>query len=103
MNKSNKLPANVELAEGKFEKVYRYYSTDIIKIQDDNRGRKITLFTGGRYTKSTKKHMEKLLAREGVNVIVQFSIIYGYRVIYWKDNEEEIYSFDKDDYCDFYV
>ena len=68
----DKLPANCEFVETPFYKIYRYYSTDIVRLESENKGLMITLFTGGHYSKSMKNHMIKFLAREGINVKIQF-------------------------------
>lgn len=99
----DKLPANYDLTETPYYKIYRYYSTDIIRLESENKGLMITLFTGGHYSKSTQKHMIKFLAREGINVKIQFSSIWGYKVIYYKNGREEIYNFNKEDVCQFYA
>lgn len=95
---NNKLPANCEFVETSFYKIYRYYATDIIKIENDNKGTKIILSTGGYYTKSTQRHIKNFLAREGIKVGISFAQN-KYSVQY--NNKE--YLFNMKDVCEFYA
>lgn len=94
----DKLPVNVDYTETPYYKIYRYYSTDIVRLEDDNKGRKITLQTGGYYTKSTRQHMIDFLAREGIRVGISFARN-NYSVRY--NNNE--YLFNMKDVCEFYA
>lgn len=92
------LPANCYLTETPFYKIYRYYATDIVKIENDNVGTKITLSTGGYYTKSTRRHIIDLLAREGININIAFKI--QKYAVYYKGRE---IPFNMKDTCEFYA
>lgn len=94
----DKLPANVDYTETPFYKIYRYYSTDIIQLENDNVGTKIILSTGGYYTKSTQKHIINLLAREGININITFKI--QKYAVYYKGRE---IPFNMKDTCEFYA
>lgn len=93
-----KLPANVDYTETPFYKIYRYYSTDIIRLENDNVGTKIILSTGGYYTSSTRRYMINLLAREGIKVGISFA---GNKYSVKYNNKE--YYFNLKDTCEFYV
>lgn len=94
----SKLPKNIDRTETPYYIIYRYYCTDIVKIENDNIGRKVTLSTGGYYTKSTRNHMINMLAREGINIDISFA---GneYKVKY----NGKIYYFNMNDKCEFYL
>lgn len=94
----DKLPVNVDYTETPFYKIYRYYSTDIIKIENDNIGTKIILSTGGYYSNSTRRHIIDFLAREGIRVGISFARN-NYSVQY--NNNE--YLFNMKDVCEFYA
>ena len=93
----DKLPANCDLTETPYYKIYRYYSTDIIRLESENKGLMITLFTGGHYSKSTRKHMINFLAREGINIDIAFKI--GKYSVFYKGRE---IPFNMKDVCEFY-
>ena len=94
----DKLPANCEFVETPFYKIYRYYATDIVKIENNNNGTKIILSTGGYYTNSTRRHIIDFLAREGINIDIAFKI--GKYAVYY--NGREI-PFNMKDVCEFYA
>ena len=98
MTTFGRLPKNVNREENKYYTLYTYYATDIIKIENDNIGRKVTLSTGGYYTKSTRNHMINMLAREGINIDISFA---GreYKIRY----NNKVYRFDLNDKCEFYL
>lgn len=94
--KSNKLPANVSRVENGSIVIYRYYTTDILTI---NQNTKIATFdTGGHFTRSTLCHMQNLFAREGYSIQISFSndhisIFYNGKSFNYNQN---ITSFDVD-------
>ena len=99
MTTFGRLPKNIDRTETQYYIIYRYYCTDIVRIENDNVGTKITLSTGGYYTKSTRNHMINMLNRENITVDISFSSQFMYRVIY----KGKCYYFDMNDKCEFYL
>lgn len=93
-----KLPANCDYTETPFYKIYRYYSTDIIRLENDNVGTKIILSTGGYYTNSTRRHIIDFLAREGIKVGISFA-----QNKYSVNYKGQVYYFNKKGVCEFYA
>ena len=78
MNKSNKLPANVTkriISNGasKTSIIYKYYDTEVVTINYYGFITDVCINTGGFFTRSTARHIEKVLSFHGIKVGVSFT------------------------------